>query len=162
MIWVDYAILAVVLLSAFVSLIRGFVREALSLAGWVLAFWLALRFAPKLAGVIGDTIGDPTLRLAAAFLGLFIATLVVTGIINFFAAQLVQRTGLTGTDRMVGMVFGVLRGILLVAVVVLLAGLTNLPQSPWWGDSLFLHHFQVMAVWLRGFLPGDIAANFVY
>lgn len=162
MIWVDYAILAVVLISAFVSLLRGFVREALSLVGWVLAFWVAMRFSPNLSGVIGDAIAEPTLRVIAAFVGLFVATLVVTGVINYFAAQLVQRTGLTGTDRMIGVVFGILRGSLLVGVLVLLAGLSSLPQDPWWRDSIFLPHFQAMALWLRGLLPGDIAGNFVY
>jgi len=162
MIWVDYAILAVVLISAFVSLLRGFVREALSLVGWVLAFWVAVRFSPNLSGVIGDAIAEPTLRVITAFVGLFVATLVVTGVINYFATQLVQRTGLTGTDRMIGVVFGILRGSLLIGVLVLLAGLSSLPQDPWWRDSLFLPHFQAMALWLRGLLPGDIAGNFVY
>lgn len=162
MIWVDYAILAIVLVSAFVSLLRGFVREALSLVGWVLAFWVALRFSPHLSGVLGTTIAEPTLRAFAAFLALFIATLIVTGVINYFAAQLVQRTGLTGTDRMVGVLFGILRGSLLIGVLVLLAGLSAVPQDPWWRESVLLPHFQAMALWLRALLPNDVAANFVY
>ncbi|MDX1824811.1 MAG: CvpA family protein, partial [Thiohalomonadales bacterium] len=138
MIGVDYAILGILLISSFISLIRGFVKEALSLAGWVMAFWISLSFAVPLSKLLASSMDDPTLRLIIAFGVLFVLTLIVSAVINFFASRLVQRTGLTGTDRFLGVIFGFLRGALLVSVLVLLAGLTSLPKESWWDDSFLL------------------------
>jgi membrane protein required for colicin V production len=77
--------------------------------------------------------------------------------VNILVAQIVQHTGLTGTDRLLGIVFGLLRGVALITVLVLLAGLTPLPKDPWWSQSLFLPHFQNAALWLRNFLPPTFA-----
>jgi len=159
---VDYAIVAIILLSAVVSIIRGFVREALSLAGWILAFWVALSFTRELAMLLEGYIGVPSARLALAFLGLFLATLLLTALVNFLAGQMVERTGLSGTDRVLGVVFGMIRGAVIVAILVLLAGFTAVPEDAWWSRSYLLHHFQELALWVRGFLPPDIAAQIRY
>jgi len=100
------------------------------------------------------------LRLIVAFAVLFILTLIVSAVINFFASRLVQRTGLTGTDRFLGVIFGFLRGALLVSVLVLLAGLTSLPKESWWDDSFLLFRFQAIAMLIRELLPADVAASF--
>ncbi len=155
--WVDYAIVGVLALSTLMSLARGFAREALSLAGWVLAFWVGLAFAPRLAAQFTAGV-PPPLAIAIAFLVLLVATLLVAGLVNFLVGQLVDKTGLDTTDRLLGMAFGVARGAVLVAALVLLGGLTVAPQTQWWRDSLLLGHFTGMAEWLRGYLPGDIAA----
>ena len=160
MIGVDYAILGILLISSFISLVRGFVKEALSLAGWILAFWISLSFAVPLSKLLAASMEDPTLRLILAFVALFILTLIVSAVINFFASRLVQRTGLTGTDRFLGVIFGFLRGALLVSVLVLLAGLTTLPKEPWGDDSFLLFRFQAIAMWIRELLPADVAASF--
>jgi len=162
MIGVDYAIIAIILISAFISLIRGFVREALSLVGWILAFWVALTFSGGFSELIKASVEDITLRLIVAFISLFVMTLIVSSVINFFAVKLVHRTGLTGTDRFLGVVFGFLRGAVLVSVIVMLAGLTTLPKESWWDQSFFLFRFEAIAVWLQEFLPSGIASNFSY
>ena len=155
-----YAILGILLISSFISLVRGFVKEALSLAGWILAFWISLSFAVPLSRLLEASMDDPTLRLILAFVTLFILTLIVSAVINFFASRLVQRTGLTGTDRFLGVIFGFLRGALLVSVLVLLAGLTTLPKESWWDDSFLLFRFQAIAMWIRELLPADVASSF--
>ncbi len=160
MIGVDYAILGILLISSFISLVRGFVKEALSLVGWIMAFWISLSFAVPLSKLLATSMDDPTLRLIVAFAVLFILTLIVSAVINFFASRLVQRTGLTGTDRFLGVIFGFLRGALLVSVLVLLAGLTSLPKESWWDDSFLLFRFQAIAMWIRELLPADVAASF--
>ena len=160
MIGVDYAILGILLISSFISLVRGFVKEALSLVGWIMAFWISLSFAVPLSKLLAASMEDPTLRLIIAFIVLFILTLIVSAVINFFASRLVQRTGLTGTDRFLGVIFGFLRGALLVSVLVLLAGLTSLPKESWWDDSFLLFRFQAIAMWIRDLLPADVAASF--
>jgi len=161
-IWVDIAILVVIGLSMLVSLWRGFTREALSLLAWITAFWVGFTFAHYPAHYLVGYISVPSARLALGFLGLFMVTLLLGGVINYLIGKLVDQTGLTGTDRLLGIFFGLGRGIVIIAVLVLLAGLTPLPQDPWWGESLFVGHFEQLAVWLRAFLPPEIATHFVY
>jgi len=159
MIWIDYVILGVIGLSTIISLVRGFVREALSLVVWVFAFWVAWTFFRELAGHL-DIFSVPSVRLGVAFAILFIATLIVGALVNYLIGQLVDKTGLSGTDRLIGMLFGAARGALLVAVLVLLAGLTPFPEDPWWQESGLLGHFQELATWLKGLLPEDIGERF--
>ena len=157
MIWVDFVLLGIIAISALLSLWRGFVKEALSLAGWIVALWVGMLFFGDLADLMRDWIDTPSIRNVVAFAMLFIGTVLVGGLVNYLAGQLVAKTGLTATDRALGMIFGITRGVVIVAVLVLLAGLTSLPQDPWWQESLLLAHFQDMALWLRSFLPADIA-----
>jgi membrane protein required for colicin V production len=162
MIWVDIVIPAVIVISALFSLMRGFVREALSLVGWLAAFWVALTFSAPLADQFLMAISLPSVRMVVAFTLLFVVTLVLTAIVNRLAAQLVARTGLTGTDRMIGMVFGIARGVVLVAAMVLLAGMTTLPQDPWWRESQFIGVFEQLAVWLQHNVAPEIAGSLGY
>ena len=160
MLGVDFAILGILVISTFISLLRGFVREALSLAGWILAFWVSLTFATGLAGLLRNSIEDPTARLIAAFVGLFVLSLIVSGVVNFFAVKLVHRTGLTRMDRYMGLLFGFARGILIVSILVLMAGLTTLPREAWWDDSFFLFRFQAIAEGIKTLLPDNVAESF--
>ncbi len=137
-------------------------KEALSLAGWVIAAWVALSFADNLQALLEPHITVPSLRLIIAFAILFITTLLLAGLVNYLAVQVIKKTGLSGTDRMIGILFGVARGSLVVAVLVLIGGMTPMPQDPWWRESQLLHYFQDMAIWLRQFLPADIAKNIQY
>jgi len=161
-IWADVVILVLVGLSTVISLWRGFTREALSLVAWVAAFWVGFSFARYPAAYLEPYVSAPSARLALGFLGLFLATLLLGGVINYLIGKAVDKTGMTGTDRMLGLFFGLARGIVMVAILVLLAGLTPLPQDPWWRESLFIGHFLPLAEWLRDLLPADIAAHFVY
>jgi membrane protein required for colicin V production len=161
MIWIDYVILGIIGLSAVISLIRGFVREALSLAVWVIAFWVAWTFFRDLSLQL-DWFTVPSVRLGASFLILFIATLMVGALVNFLVGQLVDKTGLSGTDRMIGILFGAARGAILVAILVLLAGLTPFPNDPWWKESQLIGYFQELAVWLKQLLPADIGEKFKF
>jgi len=149
MIWVDIVIPGVIIISALFSLMRGFVREALSLLGWLTAFWIALTFAKDFADLLLTGISAPSVRVVVSFTILFVVTLVVAALINRLAGSLVAKTGLTSTDRMIGMVFGVARGVVVVAVLVLLASMTTIPQDPWWQASALIDVFHKLALWLR-------------
>lgn len=162
MAWLDITILGIILLSALISLARGFVREAFSLAVWVLAFWVSWSFFRDLAVPLEAWIGSPTARLGIAFAGLMIVTLAIGGLVNYLIIQLVEMTGMSGTDRLIGMIFGAARGVLLVAVLVLLAGLTPLPNEGWWLESTLVGYFQELAFWLRDLLPPEFADYFRY
>ncbi|KRT55795.1 CvpA family protein [endosymbiont of Ridgeia piscesae] len=160
--WIDILILIVVAISAIISLVRGFVSEALSLATWVVGFWVAWLFFRPLAVQLEPWIDVPSLRLGASFGLLLIVTLLLGAILNRFLALLVDSTGLTGTDRMIGMLFGIARGVLMVAILVLLAGLTPLPGDGWWHESSLIPYFEEMALWMKQNLPDDIARYFSY
>ena len=156
MIWIDYAILAIVGISGVISLMRGFIREALSLAGWIAAFWIVLAFSGRVAAWLDGYVSVPSVRVGIAFAAIFFGVLLVCGIVLRLAGLLVERTGMSGTDRTLGIVFGVLRGIVIAGLLVLLAGLTPLPLDPWWDQSIFLPHFVELANELRAFLPPEI------
>lgn len=156
MIWIDYAILAVVGISGVISLMRGFIREALSLAGWIAAFWIAIAFSGRAALWLEGYVTVPSVRVGMAFAVLFIGVLLLCGIVLRLAGTLVDRTGMSGTDRTLGIVFGVLRGIVVTGVLVLLAGLTPVPRDPWWSQSMLLPHFVELAREIRTFLPADV------
>lgn len=160
--WIDVVILALIALSAILSLFRGFVKEAVALATWLVALWVAMAFHEDLAAILSQWISTPSAQKITAFAVLFICVLLLGAIINFLASKLVDKTGLTGTDRLLGIVFGVARGGVIVAILVLLAGLTPFPQDPWWQDSQFIGYFEELAMWMRSYLPDDIADNITY
>ena len=162
MTYLDFTILGIVLLSAVISVLRGFMKEAVSLISWVLAFWVSATFAGKLSMLLPDVVSVEQLRVALSFALLFLATLLVGGLANFLLSTLVSRSGLSGTDRALGVVFGVLRGVVVVAVLVLLAGLTDLTRQAVWEESLLIDYFEVVAVWIRNYVPEDVARNFVF
>lgn len=158
MVWVDYLIIGIIVLSGLISLARGFIKETFSLAAWILAFWVALKFSPRGAALLDGAVAvSPSLRLAIAFFLLLLGTLLLAAIINHLISQLVKKTGLTGTDRALGVIFGIARGVAIVTVLVLLAGMTPMPQDPWWQHSLLLSYFQGLAYWTRSLMPPDIA-----
>jgi membrane protein required for colicin V production len=162
MAWLDFVIIGIISLSAVISLIRGFVREAFSLAVWFLAFWVSWSFFRDLAVQLEPWIDTPSVRLGVAFTILMVVTLVIGGLVNYLIIQLVERTGLSGSDRLIGMIFGIARGVLLVSALVLLAGLTPFPGDPWWQNSHLVPYFEELAVWLMELLPEDIAQRFQY
>lgn len=158
--WVDLIIVVIVIISALISLVRGFVKESISLASWILAGFIALRYFAPLAELLEPYIESPTIRTGSAFAVLFVTSLIIGAIINFMASQAVTKTGLTGTDRSLGVVFGAARGLLIVTMLVLLAGLTPMPSEPWWNDSAMIEFFSDMANWIKDILPQDIASRF--
>jgi membrane protein required for colicin V production len=161
-IWVDFVILGIIALSAVISLFRGFIKEAFSLVVWIAAFWLSWTFFRELAEYLIQWVSLPSARLGISFALIMIAVLIVGGIINFLLSQLVEHSGLSGTDRILGIFFGIGRGVVIVAIIILLAGLTAMPLDPWWDESVLIAYFQEISVWLKDFLPDDIASHFSY
>ncbi|AEF99054.1 CvpA family protein [Methylomonas methanica] len=156
MIWVDYAISVLILVSAVMGLLRGFIKEAFALTLWVAAIWVGMHYSRDFAVLLQNTISHPSARVAAAFGLLFFMTLILGGLIGFILNQLIEKTGLTGSDRILGMLFGVLRGAVLVSVLVMLGGITPLPEDPWWKQSLLIPPFQSLAVWLKDHIPSAL------
>jgi membrane protein required for colicin V production len=163
LIWPDYIIIVIIAISALISLFRGFMRESMALAGWVLAFWVSAVYMNQLAVFISPYLTlPPSIQVLVAFVILFIITLILAALVSNLVANLVDKTGLSGTDRAIGILFGIARGIIIVSVLVLLAGFTLIPQDPWWKQSLFIEHFQQLAEMMKEFLPPHIAAKIHY
>ncbi len=152
MIWIDYVIIAVVGFSALVSLIRGFVREALSLVTWGCAFFVASHYYTYLA-VWFTGFDDELVRNGIAIAVLFVATLIVGAIVNYVIGSLVEKTGLSGTDRVLGVCFGALRGVLIVsAMLFFLDTFTGFSKSPDWQQSQLIPQFSYIIRWFFDYL----------
>ena len=153
--WADYCILAALSLSVLMGLWRGFIGEVLALACWVAAVWVAWKYGPQLAAQF-SAIELPSARLVLGYIVCFITVLIAGAIVSFLMRKLVSGSGLSGTDRLLGMIFGLARGLVLVTLVVLLLGFTPLPRDPWWHQSQLLPTFQQGAQRLAALLPADV------
>lgn len=154
--WTDYIILAVLGLSILIGLWRGLISEVLALAVWVAAFWVAWTFGPQVSAYFEHSIELPSARLIVGYGLCFLAVLILGALLRFVVGRLVESTGLSGTDRLLGMVFGFARGVLLVTLLVFLLGFTAFTRDPWWQQSVLLPQFQGMAAWLGEKLPENV------
>jgi membrane protein required for colicin V production len=155
--WADYAILAVLTLSVLMGLWRGFIGEVLALVCWIVAFWAAWMFGPALADRFSASISTPSVRVLLAYVVCFVTVLIAGAIVGFLMRKLVEGSGLSGSDRLLGMVFGLVRGFALVTLVVLLMGFTPFRRDPWWNESRLLPDFEIGARWLGDRLPAEVA-----
>jgi len=154
--WVDIAIVAIILVSALIGLARGLIREVLSLAVWVAALGVAYLYHKGVADALTAQIAQPNVRAGVAFVGLVLIVLILGSIIGALLTALIDKTGLTGLDRLLGLIFGAGRGGVVVAMAVFLAALTPLPEELWWQESAVIVQFQQAADWLLGLVPSDI------
>ncbi|HEH8417665.1 CvpA family protein [Pseudomonas aeruginosa] len=152
--WVDWTMVAIIVVSSLISLSRGFVKEALSLLTWIVAGAVAWMFGGALAQHLGEYIQTPSARIIAACALLFVATLLLGALVNYLIGELIRVTGLSGTDRFLGMVFGGARGVLLVVLLVGLLSLAPVQQDPWWQQSVLMPHFLMVADWSKNFILG--------
>jgi membrane protein required for colicin V production len=159
---VDYAALAIVGLSALISVWRGAVREVLALAAWFAAFMAAQAYAPVAALYLPDSIENPALRLLAGFVCIFVLVLVLTTLVAAAISALVKSAGLGPLDRGLGAIFGVARGMLVVIILVLLCGLTTFPRTPPWRDAMLSPALEAAAVSVKPFLPYELARRIDY
>jgi membrane protein required for colicin V production len=158
----DIIILVVIALPALVGLIYGFLNIAFSLLAWALALGIAAKFTPYFSPMLEASIETPILRLILAFVGLFIISLIILTAIGFLVVKLLGRTGLTATDRILGLFFGMGLGAVIVLVVVFLAGFTAVPTEDGWDESLLLKPFERVSVWGRQYLPESMAKYHSY
>jgi len=159
----DYIVLVVVMLSALLGWWRGLVYEVLSLLSWVTAYFVAKSWAAEVAPYMPEVLESDALRSAAAFVAVFVTTLILCGIAAWALNKLIKSFGLDWrTDGVLGALFGFLRGWMLVLGFVLLASMTKLPQTPVWRDALLSKPLQNVALMARDLLPDEMAKRVSY
>jgi membrane protein required for colicin V production len=150
---VDYILIAIVLVSMLFGAIRGFLRESVALLGWLVGLWLAWRYAPQLQPYLGGSLTGTELQEWVARLILLLAAVIAAWIIGSLLGYLVQRSGLTlGVDRILGAVFGLVRGAVIVGFAVMLAQAAQMEDEPWWKGSKLIPVGVEMASVLRGYV----------
>lgn len=151
--WADYGILAIVILSILIGLLRGFTREIFGLGTWVLAIVLSVLFGSELTVALQPHIATPLVRLAAAYGGLFLGGLLIGGILTAVLVARVRESRFSSADRTLGSGLGLLRGVLIVGLVVLLARTAGVGDEPWWQKSVLIGPSQVIADGLDTLIP---------
>lgn len=157
--WPDYAILAVIAISTLVGALRGFIKEVFSLLVWAAAFVIAYQFGGDVAALMEDAVSLPSVRTVMGFTGLFVAVLLLGGLLNYLLGRMVESTGLSGTDRLLGGVFGAARGLALVVATLLVAGFTPIPADPWWQQSRTIERLMPLVEWAAAWLPESLAQH---
>jgi membrane protein required for colicin V production len=155
----DWAIVAVVALSVLLGVLRGFAREVLSLAGWVVGIWLAIRFASPLGRELPFDAPWPEVRTALVALVIVLGSVLVAGLIGLIIGRLLSAVKLSGTDRLLGAAFGLIRALLIVLLVALFVGRTALAQQPLWRESILLPHVEAAVRLAAPLLPPALAAR---
>ena len=158
----DYAVLGIIGFSVLLSVMRGFVREILALVSWVVAFVVAKLYTVEFSALLPASIPSEELRFLAAFLILFLSSLLVCSLLAIAVSQIFKKIGLSWLDRALGVVFGLARGLMIVGTLVLLAGLTALPQDQRWRNAMFSAPLEAMVIGILPWFPQDIAKHIKY
>ena len=158
----DYAVLLIIGFSILLSIMRGMVREVLALLAWFVAFWIANLYTVQFEPILPKAIPGDSLRFLAAFVILFLVTLLLMSLLTITLAEFVKTIGLSMVDRGLGAFFGLARGLLIVLVLVLLAGLTSIPRQRFWQNAMFSAPLEALAVSIKPWLPDDLSKRIQY
>ena len=155
----DYVVLTILFASIVVSVLRGLVKEVLSLVAWIAAFIVSSRYGADMAALLPDAVPAGTLRLVAGFAVLFIGTLLIAALVNRAIAHIIEASGMKIADRGLGGLFGFARGALIVVTLVILAGMTGLPREPVWRNALLSPLAESAARTVKPWLPDEWAGR---
>lgn len=154
--WIDLAIIGVILLSVLTGLFRGFVKELVALCVWIAAIWLAFNYSPKLDPWLQSYIQEQSVRTAVAFIIILFGALLVGGIINALLSFILKKSGLSGTDKTLGMLFGFMRGVFIVALLMVAVKMTSLPYQQYAQQSTLYARFDPLVDLIYQHLPDFI------
>lgn len=149
----DIVIISVIGLSILTGLFRGFIKELMAICIWGAAFFLAAFYTTKVALLLQPFISDATVRKILAFVIILLGTLILGGLCNALLSFMLNKTGLNGTDRILGMGFGFIRGVLIVALLILVAQMTSLPYQAYAQSSNLYHKFDPIVTWMKQWVP---------
>jgi len=159
---IDIVVLAIVGISVLFGMLRGLMREVLALVAWAASFLLANLLAPDAATLLPQAMASEEFRLLVSFVVIFLVALVGLSVLAILASKVVRIVGLGPADRVVGGVFGLARGALVVMILVLLAGLTALPRQPMWRNAVLSGTLETVAGHVKEWLPADLSKRIKY
>ena len=133
----DYVVVSIVIASLLLGLWRGVIGEIIALVAWLLAFFAAKWWGAEIAQALFSGIADPALRIVAGWVAVFVAVLMLMALLRLAVRGLLKALGLTITDRLLGVIFGVARGLVIVFVLVAVGGMTSVPKEKWWSEAQF-------------------------
>lgn len=151
--WIDLVIIAVIGLSALTGLFRGVVKEVIALGIWILAIWLGYNYSQSLDPWLQSYIQEKSARTVVAFLIILFGTLLAGGIVNTILSFMLKSTGLSGMDKILGMVFGFARGVFIVALILAAVKMTSLPYQQYVQNSKVIAQLNPVVNWISGYLP---------
>ncbi|HVT62855.1 MAG TPA: CvpA family protein [Legionellaceae bacterium] len=154
--WMDYVIVGIIAISVLTGLIRGFVKEIIALSVWIVAVWLSFVYAKPLAHWLNTYIQDKSAQVVLAYVLIIVGTLIVGGILNTIISFMMHRSGLSGTDRLLGLGFGFLRGIFVVGLIMIVIKISAMPEEDYQKKSLLYAHFNPLVNWLYQYTPDVI------
>lgn len=154
--WLDFVIIAIIILSIFISFFRGFLREAMSLITWIMGVLVALKFASRVSDLLPTFVHSSMLRYLIAFVALFIAVFILGFIVNIIVKRLIDMTGLTIVDRVLGIIFGSARGLIAVGVILMFISMSSMQKESWVTSSQLAPEFIPLVTWLDSFLPEQL------
>lgn len=152
----DYGVIAILLASLVLGLWRGLIGEVLALLAWVLAGLAAWQLGPEVGALI-TAIADPGLRVLAGYAAVFVGVLIVLALVRLAVRGLLKALGLTAVDRVLGVVFGVARGLLIVFILVAIGGMTSLPKEVWWRNASLSQPLETAVLASKPWLPPEAA-----
>jgi membrane protein required for colicin V production len=162
MIWVDFAIIGLVSSKLISGFLRGFNMAFFNLISWLLATIISLTFCIEFSVFLPSAISDQKLKISISFFALFLITLIMTRVIRVLFDETIKKSDIRLTERLSGMIFGGLHGLFIVMLLVMLTGLSSLPDEPWWKESKLLPPYQIAAIWLHDYIPSGIAEYIHY
>jgi membrane protein required for colicin V production len=145
----DVLILLILLGSTLIGALRGFIREAVSVAFWVLAIWAAWQFGPIIEPHLGGLLADPNIAPWVGRLVILVLVLLVGWVVGMVLSYFTRTMGLGPLDRVIGLFFGILRGMVLVGLVVIGGELLHMTDEDWWGRSKLIPYGETVGDWLR-------------
>lgn len=153
----DYVVLGIIAASLLLGLWRGVIGELIALAAWVLAFLAAVEWGGEIGDALLAGITDGSLRNLAGCAIVFVVVLILMAIVRLAVSGIIKALGLTLSDRLLGVVFGVGRGVLIAMILVVAGGMTSAPKQPWWRDALFSAPLETAVLVAKPWLPDDLA-----
>ena len=154
----DYVVATLVVASVLLGAWRGVVGEIIALTAWVLAFFAARWWGAEIAQVFfHELITDPALRIVAGWVIVFIGVLILMGLLRLAVRGMLKAFGLGLSDRLLGIVFGLARGLLVVLILVAMGGMTSLPKEMWWREAHFSPPFETAVLASLHWLPPEVS-----
>lgn len=153
----DYVVVTIVVASVLLGAWRGVVGEVIALAAWVLAFLAAKWWGSEVAALFFTGIVDPVLRTVAAWVSVFVVVLVLMALVRLAVRGMLKALGLSLSDRLLGIVFGALRGLIIVLALVAVGGMTSLPKEKWWSEAYFSAPLETAVLAGKPWLPPEVS-----